>query len=35
MIIINPLEVKKLRVQYSSVSCPQSPHVSFKQMNNC
>lgn len=30
MTIINPLEVAKLRVQYSPVSCPQYPHPTFK-----
>lgn len=34
MVVINPLEVKKLRVQYSPTACPQT-HTTFKDLNNC
>lgn len=30
MTVCNPLEVAKLKYQYSPVGCPQYPHPSFK-----
>lgn len=35
MTVVNPLEVAKLKVQYSPLLCPQYPHPSYAELRSC